>query len=78
MLNITQWNCTSFLLDTLELRVQFTNPLEISTQADREWLQIVVLDVEKFTDKAGNMRLAKNSTRMVFPIPQQMSNDPFA
>lgn len=58
VLNISSWFALSFKLNKLELMVQFTNPLQISARDDREWLQIVFLDHQKFTNQDGQMRLA--------------------
>jgi hypothetical protein len=58
--------------------VYFTNPLQISSRDDKDWLQIVFLDNQKFTSQDGRMRLAKEATRLVFPLPLQMKNDTFS
>jgi hypothetical protein len=77
VLNISKWFASSFVLDKLDIMIEFHNPLEISSHQDRDWLQVVFVKNEFFTDKAGRMRLEKKSTRLVFPLPNQMKNDNF-
>ena len=77
VLNISRWSVSSFVLDQLDIMIKFHNPLELSSRNDRDWLQIVFLKNDLFTDMDETMRLEKESTRLVFPLPNQMKNDNF-
>lgn len=70
ILRIKSWKCINFFRDKLDLMVEYENPLQISIAEVKDWILIQFIDSLMFTNSKETMRLMKNSTRLVFPLPK--------
>ena len=64
VLKIKSWKCIRFVLNEMHLKLEFENPLEVSVNGKKDWLQINFIDVSRFDTKDGDSRLSKESTRL--------------
>ena len=70
-----EWKCNSFEEDTININLNFSNPLSISMGKTRDILKVQILDRNKFVSIETNYSLEVTKTLSVIIKPQIDLND---